>query len=85
MKEQEKQKYVEYLTLADELRQIASEGTRLMLEGRGTSADNIATVCVFSEECDYMRDYINNGARQLNFNMIKTNDTLGGTSDSGLR
>ena len=71
MKDQEKEKYVEYLSLADELRQIASDGTRLMLEGRGSNAENIATVCVFSEECDYMRDYINDGSKRLNFNMIR--------------
>ena len=71
MKEQEKVKYVEYLALADELRKIASEGTDLMLEGRGANAEKIATTCVFSEGCDYMRDYINDGERRLNFNMIR--------------
>ena len=73
MNYQEKEKYVEYLSLAEELKGIAMEGTRLKLNGYGANAEHIATTCVFSEDCNYMRDYVGGMGRQikeLNFNKV---------------
>ena len=70
----EKKQFISYLELKNELDGYTAEGTLLLLEGRASSAEKIASLCVFSEESDYMRDYITDEAGRLlklDFNSVK--------------
>lgn len=74
MKDAEKVKFVEYLSMSEELKALSGKGTYLMLEGRSADAEKIAAACVFGDGGDYMRDYIYGRGREieaLNFNIVR--------------
>lgn len=58
MTDEEKRRYIAYLSLRGELDGVEGRGTSLYLDGKRANADYIASVCVFNEETDYMRDYV---------------------------
>ena len=58
MTDNDKLKYISYLSLKGELDHVQGHGTHLYLEGRRTDPDCIASICVFNEKTDYMRDYV---------------------------
>lgn len=58
MNDLEKRKYIDYLSLKGELAGVEERGTSLYLDGKKTDADFIASMCVFNENSDYMRDYV---------------------------
>ena len=58
MTELEKERYISYMTLKDELTAFSGHGAELYLDGRRSDAGKIAAACVFQEDTDYMRDYV---------------------------
>lgn len=58
MTQDDKIKFISYISLRDELDSVQGQGTNLYLGKYRTSADCIASVCVFSEDTNYMRDYV---------------------------
>lgn len=66
MTEDDKRRYIAYLSLRGELDNVAGHGTSLYLDGRRTDADYIASICVFNESSDYMRDYVTDKTGKLN-------------------
>ena len=74
MTELEKERYISYMTLKDELTGFTGRGAELYLEGLRSDADKIAAACVFQEEADYMRDYVRDASGQLvkiNFDRVR--------------
>ncbi|MCF0228330.1 MAG: hypothetical protein HUJ76_01385 [Parasporobacterium sp.] len=70
MTDRDKMQYIHYMQLKDELDNAACGGIVLKLDGNHTSAHSIASVCVFREEGEYMRDYIRDDSgciSELNF------------------
>lgn len=61
----EKNRYISFMMLESELKNIADKGASLYLEGRKSDAKEIAAACVFNEETDYMRDYVWSESGQL--------------------
>ena len=75
MTDQEKMQYIQYMSLKNELDDVAYTGIRLKLDGTFANAHEIASECVFHEDSDYMRDYRrgNNGRiAELNFDKIRS-------------
>ena len=74
MTDLEKMQYIQYMQLRDELENVSCGGVRLMLDGVSSDAHSIASLCVFQEEMDYMRDYRrdNQGkVSELNFDKVR--------------
>lgn len=65
MTEEDKRKYITYLSLRGELDSVECRGTSLYMDGKRTDADHIASVCVFNDRGDYMRDYVTDKKGQL--------------------
>ena len=57
MNEQEKLQYIYYMQMREELENAAYGGIELKLDGNNSNAHSIASICVFNEDSDYMRDY----------------------------
>lgn len=57
MTDQEKLQYINYMAMKEELDNVAYGGIELKLDGMYSSSHSIASVCVFQEEHEYMRDY----------------------------
>ena len=79
MTDQDKMQYIQYMQLKDELDNVAYGGVELKLDGNYANAHSIASVCVFREDSDYMRDYIRDDSgrlAQLNFDRINNSDYL---------
>ena len=73
MTELEKERYISYMILKDELTEFSGRGAELYLDGRRANAGKIAAACVFQEENDYMRDYRRDGhgrISELNFGKV---------------
>ena len=73
MTDQEKMQYIQYMSLKNELDDVAYTGIRLKLDGVFADAHEIASECVFHEDHDYMRDYrrgINGRISELSFDQI---------------
>lgn len=66
MTENDKRRYIAYLSLRGELDTVAEKGTNLYLNGRETDPDRIAGTCVFNESSNYMRDYVTDRSGNLN-------------------
>lgn len=58
MTEEDKRRYISYLSLRRELDLVEESGTSLYLDGKRANADLIAGICVFNDGTDYMRDYV---------------------------
>lgn len=58
MTDEDKRRYISYLSLRGELDNVEASGTSLYLDGKRANADFIASICVFNEDSDYMRDYV---------------------------
>ena len=74
MTELEKERYISYLTLKDELTAFSGHGAELYLDGRRSDAGKIAAACVFQEDTDYMRDYVRDASGRLvkvNFDRVR--------------
>lgn len=54
MTEREKIRFIDYLRLRTRLGNASSDGSMLMLEGRCSDAETIASVCVFNDTGYYM-------------------------------
>ena len=65
MTELEKERYISYMTLKDELSDFLGMGAELYLDGKRSDAGQIAAACVFNEESSYMRDYVRDGSGKL--------------------
>ena len=75
MTEQEKIQFIQYMSLKDELDDVAYTGIRLKLDGAYTSSHSIAAECVFREGIDYMRDYrrgSNGQIAELRFDRVRS-------------
>ena len=73
MTEQDKMQYITYMSLKNELDNAALGGISLSLDGKKANAHDIASVCVFNEGCEYMRDYKRDEAgklAELNFELV---------------
>lgn len=73
MTKQEREKYIEYMLIRQELEEEKKNGFRLAFSGKETSADEIARICAFEEETAYMRDYIvdkKQNIKSLNFEPV---------------
>ena len=57
MTDLEKMQYIQYMQMKEELDNVVYTGVRLKLDGCFTDAHSIASMCVFREEHDYLRDY----------------------------
>ena len=57
MNELDKMQYIQYMQMKEELENVAYFGIGLKLDGIDSNAHSIASVCVFNEDIDYMRDY----------------------------
>ena len=74
MTDLDKMQYIRYMSMRDELDNVAYAGIDLKLDGSSSNAHSIAAACVFNEESDYMRDYIRDGygrVSELNFDRIR--------------
>lgn len=74
MTDREKMQYIHYMQMKEELDNVAYSGVKLKLDGESTNSHSIASVCVFREEYDYMRDYRRNDEGmidELNFDKIE--------------
>jgi hypothetical protein len=74
MTELEKERYISYMTLKDELTAFSGHGAELYLDGRRSDAGKIAAACVFQEDTDYMRDYVRDASGRLvkvNFDRVR--------------
>lgn len=65
MTEEDKRRYISYLSLRGELDNVEGTGTSLYLDGKRVSPERIAGICVFSESNSYMRDYITDDTGHL--------------------
>ena len=75
MTDQEKMQYINYMAMKEELDRVVYGGIELKLDGNFSNAHSIASVCVFQEECDYMRDYRRDDKghiTELNFDPVET-------------
>lgn len=74
MTELEKERYISYMTLRDELAGFTGRGAELYLDGLRADAGKIAAACVFQEEANYMRDYVRDDTGRLvkvNFDSVR--------------
>ena len=74
MTEHEKLQYINYMQMKEELDNVVYGGVELKLDGCSTSSHSIASICVFQEETDYMRDYRRNEEgriAELNFDPVE--------------
>lgn len=79
MTDQEKIQFIQYMQMKKELENVAYTGIRLKLDGSFTDAHSIASMCVFREENDYMRDYRRDDTgriAELNFDRIEHPEDL---------
>lgn len=53
------------VSLKKELRCYEKAGTRLYLDGHRSRADAIVNACMFSEDSNYMRDFISDDAEHI--------------------
>lgn len=65
MTEFEKNQYISYMQMQEELRDYEGQGASLYMNGKKIPAGEIARVCVFEEESSYMRDYVRDGSGRL--------------------
>lgn len=73
MTENDKRRYIAYLSLKGELDHVKDHGAGLYIDGIAADPDRIAGICVFNERTDYMRDYVTDGSgnlRQLSFDKV---------------
>ena len=56
-KNEQRQKYVK---LSKELREYKNKNVNLLLEGRDSTPQEIASACMVMEEGSYMREYVGN-------------------------
>ncbi|MGI6072490.1 MAG: hypothetical protein ACOX75_05710 [Lachnospiraceae bacterium] len=73
MTESEKRRFIEFMSLQDELDRAARRGTRLLLNGQLTDSVHIASTCIFREDDCYMCDYHMDDKgvlREVNFNKV---------------
>lgn len=54
-----------YISIKNELESKLNKGIVLTLEGRASTPDQIAGLCVFCEESNYMRDYVTDESGNL--------------------
>lgn len=74
MTDEDKQKYIAYLTLRSELENAKRRGAELYLDGRKREAEYIASACVFNDNADYMCDYVTDSSGalgELKFNRVQ--------------
>jgi hypothetical protein len=63
-----------FASIKNELDNEQKMGILLTVEGRKRTPEYIAGICVFREECNYMRDYImdeNGQVIEIGFNNVK--------------
>lgn len=53
------------VSLKKELQCYERAGTHLYLDGRRSGADKIVRACLFSEDSNYMRDFISDDAEHI--------------------
>lgn len=73
MTSEERERYVVYMTVKEELESAKDRGIELSLKGRTSSPHEIAKACAFEEESSYMRDYISDKTKKctmLNFDLV---------------
>lgn len=58
MTEKDKMQYIHYMQLKEELDNVTYNGVMLKMDGNTSNSHTIASMCVFREDNDYMRDYI---------------------------
>ena len=74
MTEQDKMQYIYYMQMKQELENVVYGGIELKLDGNTSNAHSIASVCVFNEDNDYMRDYRRDDRgriSELNFGRVR--------------
>lgn len=74
MTDLDKMQFIRYMQMRDELENVAYGGIELKLYGKYADAHDIASVCVFCEDNDYMRDYRRDDSgriSELNFDRVK--------------
>ncbi len=63
-----------YFSIRTELEKYEKNGIIITLEGKVSSSDVIADICVFKEDSNYMRDYITNefgNLIEIGFNRVE--------------
>ena len=74
MTEQDKMQFIYYMQMKQELDNVVYGGIELKLDGTASNAHSIASVCVFNEDNDYMRDYRRDDhgrISELNFDRVR--------------
>lgn len=74
MTDLEKERYLSYMSLKDELCDYTGQGAELYLDGKRSDAAQVAAACVFNEDSAYMRDYVRDRSGRLlkiNFDNVK--------------
>ena len=66
MTENDKRRYIAYLSLKGELDNVKDHGAGLYIDGIAADPARIAGICIFNEGSDYMRDYVTDGSGNLN-------------------
>ena len=57
MTDAEKKRYLDYLEMVNELELMVQDGVNLYLNGKKSSAEEIALDCYLNESDNYMKDY----------------------------
>lgn len=74
MTEKDKMQYIHYMQLKEELDNVSFSGVSLKMCGNLANSHSIASMCVFREDNDYMRDYIRDEqgcVAELNFDSLE--------------